>query len=115
MKNQNSLELDGKIVIFEEGETIFEISQRGQSDIPTLCYDPRLDPFGSCRLCVVEIEGMRNPVASCTTPAQVGMKVRTRTEVLDKHRKVLLEMVASENRQIDVDPLSGFASQELSK
>ncbi len=114
MKNKNSLELDGEILIFEEGETIFEISRRGQSDIPTLCYDPRLEAFGSCRLCVVEIEGIRNPLASCTTPAQAGMKVKTSTEVLDKHRKVLLEMVASENRQIDVDPLSGFASQELS-
>ena len=113
-QGQTSFKLDGKIVFFNEGETIFDVSQRSNSEIPTLCYDPRLEPFGSCRLCVVEVEGIRNPVASCTTPAQSNMVVKTSTATLNKHRKVLLEMVASENRQIDVDPLSGFASQELS-
>jgi formate dehydrogenase alpha subunit len=63
---------------------------------------------------VVEVEGWAKPVASCTTKAEAGMVVRTRSENLERHRKVLLEMVASENRDLDVDPLSGYASQELS-
>ncbi|NNF26084.1 MAG: molybdopterin-dependent oxidoreductase [Gemmatimonadetes bacterium] len=105
--------LDGEKVEFTRGETIFEVAERHRKDIPTLCYDPRLDPFGGCRLCVVEVEGSRNPVASCTTKAQPGMEVRTRTASLEIHRRVLMEMVASENRDTDVDPLNGYASQEM--
>jgi predicted molibdopterin-dependent oxidoreductase YjgC len=107
------LTLDGAEVTFQEGETLFEVASRQGSEVPTLCYDPRLEAFGACRLCVVELEGARNPVASCTTKAQPGMVVKTSTEAIEKHRRTLLEMVASENRQIDVDPLSGYASQEL--
>lgn len=109
----SKLVLDGVEVEFSDGETIFEISERHHSEIPTLCYDPRLDPLGGCRLCIVEVEGIRNPVASCTTKATEGMVVKTRGGRLDMHRRVLLEMVASENREVDVDELSGLASQEL--
>lgn len=108
-----TMTLDGKEVSFTEGETIYEVAKRERAEIPTLCYDPRLEPFGGCRLCVVEVEGSRLPVASCTTKATHGMVVRTRTEAIDKHRTTLLEMVASENRELDVDPLRGYASQEM--
>ena len=108
-----TLTLDGEAVNFSEGETLYEIAERHRKQVPTLCYDPRLEAFGACRLCVVELEGVRNPVASCTTRASADMVVRTTTEPLEKHRKTLLEMVASENREIDVDPLRGYASQEL--
>ncbi len=110
---QGTLTIDGLEVSFTPGETIYEVADRHQGQIPTLCYDPRLEPFGGCRLCVVEVEGISKPVASCTTKAASGMVVRTRTAKLEKQRKTLLEMVASENRQIQVDPLSGYASQEL--
>jgi len=108
-----TLTLDGERVEFTDGETIYEVATRHRKEVPTLCYDDRLDAFGACRLCVVEVEGARNPVASCTTKATDGMVVNTRTEAIEKHRKTLLELVASENRNIDVDPLSGYASQEL--
>ncbi len=108
-----TLTLDGEPVSFTEGETVYEIAERHRREVPTLCYDPRLEAFGACRLCVVEVEGIRNPVASCTTRATEGMVVRTRTAALEKHRKTLLELVASENRNLDVNPLSGYASQEL--
>lgn len=108
-----TMTLDGEEVTFTPGETIYEVSERHQKEIPTLCYDPRLEPFGGCRLCVVELEGARAPVASCTTRATEGMVVRTRTPAVDSYRKVLLELVASENRELDVDPLRGYASQEL--
>jgi len=107
------LTLDGESVPFTPGETLFEIAERHQRQIPTLCYDKRLESFGGCRLCVVEVEGWGKPAASCTTRAEPGMVVRTRTDRLEKHRKTLLELVASENRELDVDPLSGYASQEL--
>lgn len=109
-----TLTLNGESVPFTPGETIYQIAQRHvDRDIPTLCYDDRLEAFGACRLCVVQVEGMRNPVASCTMKATDGMVVQTHTQDLEVHRRTLLEMVASENREIDVDPLSGYASQEM--
>ena len=126
------MEIDGVEVAFSEDETILEIvnrsaqhlikpqrgdmsveAQRHQNEIPTLCYDPRLEPFGGCRLCIVELEGARNPVASCTTKATPGMVVRTATDTIEAYRKTLLEMVVSENREVDVSPLRGYASGEL--
>ncbi len=99
--------IDGQIVDFAEGETIYEVAERCRSDVPTLCYDPRLEAFGACRLCVVEVEGIKNPVASCTTKASPEMVVKTKTDEVEKHRKTLLELVASENRNVgDIDQLA---------
>jgi len=110
-----TLEMDGQEVRFTPGQTLYEVSQSVHAKVPTLCYDDRLEPFGGCRLCVVEVEGFRSPVASCTTLAAAGMKVRTRTATLERHRKTLLELVASENPAATIDPLRGAASQELSQ
>lgn len=110
---RHKIEIDGIEVAFTEGETILEVAQRHEKEIPTLCYDPRLEPFGGCRLCIVELEGARNPVASCTTKATPGMVVRTATDTIEVYRKTLLEMVVSENREVDVSPLRGYAAGEL--
>jgi predicted molibdopterin-dependent oxidoreductase YjgC len=108
-----ALTLDGQPVAFHEGETLYEVARRARREVPTLCYDPRLEPFGACRLCVVEVEGMKTPVASCTTKGAPGMIVRSTSPALEKLRTTLLELVVSENREVDVDPLRGYASQEL--
>ena len=72
----------------------------------------RIDEHGT--LCVVEIEGSRAPVASCTTKAAPGMVVRSRTDAIEKHRKTLMELVVSENPSgARIDPLRGLASQEM--
>ena len=113
MINTPSITINGIDAAFTPGETIYDVATRLQQEIPTLCYDPRLESFGGCRMCVVDVEGVRNPVASCTTPASDGMVVTTATRQIDKYRKTLLELLASENRQTDVDPLRGYASQEL--
>ncbi len=118
MNGHNPLDtivMDGEEVSFQTGETLFEISERHRKDIPTLCYDKRLDPFGGCRMCMVELEGSRNPVASCTTKASPGMVVRTTSAKLEKDRKTLVELVASENREIATNQLAGFASLELAQ
>jgi len=109
----STMTLDGEDVGFTPGETVYEVSERYRREIPTLCYDERLEPFGGCRLCIVEVEGSHNPVASCTTKAAQGMKVTTKSGRLEMHRRVLLELVASENRDLDVDPMSGYASGEM--
>ena len=109
-----TLTLDGNEVAFTPGETLYEVASRVGKDVPTLCYDERLEAFGACRLCVVEVEGIRNPVASCTTRAEPGMVVKSGTPGLEKHRKTLMELVASENPQgVEIDPLRGLASQEM--
>lgn len=108
-----TLTLDGREVSFTPGETLYAVSERHQAQVPTLCYDDRLEAFGGCRLCVVEVEGMRSPVASCTTQAAAGMVVTTKNAALEKHRKTLLELVVSENPKARIDPLRGMASQEL--
>ncbi|QDU65182.1 Putative formate dehydrogenase [Planctomycetes bacterium Pla86] len=110
----STITIDGQSVPFEDGETIYEVSRRLERDVPTLCYDDRLEAFGACRLCVVELEGARNPVASCTTMAADGMVVRTATEAIERHRKTLMDLVVSENpKGARIDPLRGLASQEL--
>lgn len=108
-----ALTLDGKRTPFRPGESLYEVAERVGTEIPSLCYDPRLEPFGGCRLCVVEVEGARNPVAACTTAAAEGMVVRTGSPAVEADRRVLLEMLASENRDAEVDPLHGHASQEM--
>ena len=107
--------LDGEKVAFTPGETVYEAATRHGKDIPTLCYDPRLEPFGGCRLCVVEIEGARTPVASCTAQCRSGMDVRTRSARVEVHRRTLMEMLASENREVEVDELTSLASQEMTE
>ncbi len=112
-----TLVLDGTTVPFASGETILTIARRhARSAIPTLCNDERLQPFGACRLCIVEVDGHANPVAACCTQAVPGSVVRTNTESLQRHRKTLLEMVASEipeGEPTSIDPLTGLASGEL--
>lgn len=112
-REMSTITMDGQEVAFDEGETLFEISRRLGREVPSLCYDDRLEAFGACRLCVVEIEGFRNPVASCTTKAEDGMVVTTSSVQVEKYRKTLVEMVASENREVAVSPLRGHASGEM--
>ena len=87
-----TLTLDGEAVEFTPGESLYVISQRHAKQVPTLCFDERLEAFGACRMCVVEVEGIRNPVASCTTEARAGMVVRTNTDSLESQRKILMVM-----------------------
>ena len=109
------VEIDGVKTAFEAGETIFEVSQRLDKQVPSLCYDPRLNAFGSCRLCVVEVDGRRQPVASCTTKAEEGMVIRTHSDSLEQHRRTILELVCSENPRLETEPLRGRDSTELSQ
>ncbi|MDD2323565.1 MAG: FAD-dependent oxidoreductase [Bacteroidales bacterium] len=94
MKNINIV-LNGKIVEGIEGETILQLAQRNKIDIPTLCHDPRLRPYSSCFVCVVEIEGMKGLQPSCSTLIREGMKVVTHNARINKSRKNALELMLS--------------------
>lgn len=87
------LQIDGIEVKAKEGMTILEAAQSAGIYIPTLCHHEKLQPYGACRICTVEAEagGRTNLVAACVSPVQPNLVVRTRSEKVDKIRKILLE------------------------
>lgn len=91
-----TLEIDGKVVKAREGETILQAARRAGVEIPTLCYDEELEPYGACRICLVEVErgGRTRTVVSCCYPVEGGLRVRTETPKLRRMRKVILELAA---------------------
>ena len=92
-----NLVIDGRRVEAERGMTVLESAHQADIYIPALCAHPDLSPFGACRLCIVEIEGMRGFPTACTTPAQDGMVVRTNTAKLQQLRRNTLELILSEH------------------
>ena len=89
-----SLQIDGKDVRAREGMTLLEAAQTAGISIPTLCHHEKLEPFGSCRLCTVEVDvrGGTNRVVACVYPAKDQLVVRTRSPKIDRIRKLILEM-----------------------
>lgn len=87
--------IDGKIFDARPGETILSVCQRNGIDIPTLCYDKSLEPYGACRLCLVEVKmGSRvNLTTSCTMPVYDGMDVKTGSERVLRARRIVLELL----------------------
>lgn len=90
-----NLTINGKPVSVEEGTTIMEAAKSIGIEIPNLCYDKTLSPFGGCRLCVVQIEGNRKLESSCTTRCREGMNVTTESERLTKIRRDILDLLYS--------------------
>lgn len=87
------LTIDGKEVLTEEGRTILEAARENGIYIPTFCYHEKLLPIGSCRLCLVEVDGYDKPMTSCTTPALAGISVTTHSEKLLELRKRYLQLI----------------------
>ena len=88
-----ALTIDGKAVQAPKGSTVLEAALGAGIYIPTLCYDPDLTPYGACRLCLVEIDGMRGLPTSCTTVATDGMVVHTETPAVNQARRVAMELI----------------------
>ena len=87
--------IDGRVILTEKGTTILEAAKENGIDIPTLCYAKELSPFGGCRLCVVEVKGKKNLVASCVTLVREGMEVNTKSERVINARKDILDLLLS--------------------
>lgn len=79
------------------GTSVLDAAKQGGITIPTLCHDPRLVPYGGCRLCIVEVEGMRRPVTACTTPVSDGMQVTTESPRLYRLRRTVVELLLSDH------------------
>ena len=92
-----TLEIDGIEVTVPAGTSVMRAAAESGVNIPKLCATDSLEPFGSCRLCLVEIEGRRGYPASCTTPVEPGMKVRTQTSKLQSLRKGVMELYISDH------------------
>ncbi|MGD0232358.1 MAG: 2Fe-2S iron-sulfur cluster-binding protein, partial [Syntrophorhabdales bacterium] len=89
------LQIDGKEVKAKEGMTLLEAARSAGIKIPTLCYHEELEPYGGCRLCIVELEsrGSTRLVVSCVYPVEKNLVVRTRSEKVDRIRKMILQLL----------------------
>ena len=92
-----TLTIDGEHVSVPRGTSVMAAASLMGTKIPKLCATDSLEPFGSCRMCLVEIEGRRGTPASCTTPAEAGMVVRTQTDNLAKLRRGVMELYISDH------------------
>src|ERR1700741_52423 len=92
-----TLTIDGKTITVPEGTSIMRAAMEAGTQIPKLCATDMVDAFGSCRLCLIEIEGRAGTPASCTTPAVQGLVVHTQTERLKKLRKGVMELYISDH------------------
>lgn len=92
--------INGREVAGKAGQTILEVARAAGVDIPTLCHDPRLEPYGACRMCLVEVEGARGPMAACGTAVRDGMKIQTHSDKIVKMRRFILELLLT-NHPLD--------------
>ncbi|MGY0194273.1 formate dehydrogenase subunit alpha [Leptothrix sp. BB-4] len=92
-----TLQIDGVSVTVPEGTSLMRAAVDAGVQVPKLCATDSLEPFGSCRLCLVEIDGRRGYPASCTTPAEAGMTVRTQSPKLQELRKGVMELYISDH------------------
>lgn len=89
------LQIDGKEVRARKDMTVLEAAQSAGISVPTLCHHEKLEPFGGCRICIVEVEvrGWTKLVVSCVYPVEDNLIVRTRSEKVDRIRKTILELL----------------------
>jgi predicted molibdopterin-dependent oxidoreductase YjgC len=100
------LTLDGEAVRAPEGSTILDACTAAGKQIPTLCYGDTLTPRNACRVCMVEVEGSRTLVPSCSRKVEPGMVVRTSGERVDHSRKMVLELLGS-SADLSTTPVAG--------
>jgi bidirectional [NiFe] hydrogenase diaphorase subunit len=104
------LQIDGREVRAKEGMTVLEAARSAGIAIPTLCHHEKLEPYGGCRICTVEVEsrGWTRRVAACLYPVEKDLIVRTRSEKVDRIRKMILELLMAHAPD-------AFELQELAK
>lgn len=99
-----NITLNGKQVACESGQTILQVAQSNGANIPTLCHDEILEPFGSCWICVVEVKGARGFVPACATKVADGMTVDTESERITAARQMCLQLLLSNHHGDCVGP-----------
>ena len=89
------LTINNQEVVADEGKTLLDVARENNMDIPTICFHEATTANGLCRMCVVEVDGMRVLQPACIVKAAANMKVQTRSEKVVRSRKTILEMLAS--------------------
>jgi len=117
-----NITINNRKIAANEGETIMEAARRNNVNIPSLCWLEGVHRIGSCRICVVEVEGAKTLQASCIVPVQEGMVIRTNTEKVRKTRKLLYELIMSDhpreclscarNQNCELQKLGGMISAD---
>jgi formate dehydrogenase major subunit len=102
--------INGKQYEFESCNSILSALQQAGIDLPTLCYDERLEPYGGCRLCIVHVEGSPRPVTACNTSLVDGMVIDTHSPELEDLRRTLLRLLA---REYPRDAVTRFPDKEF--
>jgi len=97
LNHKVTINIDHQLLEVARGSTILEASQKNGIYIPTLCSHKELTPFGGCRMCIVEVEGVRGFPTACTTPVEQGMLIRTQTAQVQSVRKEILQLILSEH------------------
>ena len=92
--------INGKEIDFEPGMTVLQACELAGAEIPRFCYHERLSIAGNCRMCLVEMDKSRKPIASCAMPATEGMKIKTNTQMVEKARKGVMEFLLA-NHPLD--------------
>jgi predicted molibdopterin-dependent oxidoreductase YjgC len=92
-----NLTINSKKMAVSAGTTILDAARKNDVYIPTLCDDPRLEAYGGCRLCLVQVKGMPKSVTACTTPVAEGMEVDTTNEQIERQRRTIVELLLSDH------------------
>ena len=105
------LQIDGREVEAREGMTILEAARDAGVSIPTLCHHEKLEPFGACRICIVEVEsnGAKKLVASCVSLVEKNAVIATRSKTIDRFRRTLIELLLS--HAPESPPLADLAAE----
>jgi NADH dehydrogenase/NADH:ubiquinone oxidoreductase subunit G len=104
-----NVEINGKKMLVQQDMTILQAAQMVGIEIPTLCYSPDLSPSGSCRICVVEVEGARTLVGACHTPITDGMIIHTHSPKVLAVRRAVVELLQAAHDAVCVtDPTCQF-------
>ncbi len=103
-----TLEVDGQSITVAEGASILDSCNEAGANTPTICYSDNLTPVNVCRVCVVEVEGSRTLVPSCSRPAEDGMVIHTDSERVRHSRKMVLEFLATGVDLSEADDLQSW-------
>ena len=119
MSDLFEIKLNGKSCSAREGETVFEVAEREGVNVPTLCHDPRLEPAGACRVCLVEVEGQKRLQPGCAWKVAPEMDITTESDRIERHRRVLYGLYLSDHRLesdgLPIETGNGNQLRELAK
>jgi len=103
-----TVSIDGESVEVLEGDTILDACNKARKDTPTVCYGPTVTPVNACRACVVEVEGNRTLVPSCSRPAEDEMVITTDSDRVNHSRKMVLEFLATSSDVTQAEDIMGW-------